>query len=247
VRTLVIIPTYCERDNLSRLTESVLALSPSIDILVVDDASPDGTGDLAEHLSRESAGRVEVLHRAGKLGLGTAYIAGFRYAIEHGYMHAAEMDADFSHRPQDLPRLLEAAGDADVVIGSRWVKGGKALDWSPLRWLVSWVGSCYAQLMLSIPVRDCTSGFKCFRTSVLASLDLNAIRSSGYGFQVEMNYVCHRAGFRIVEVPIVFPNRTRGSSKMSTMIALEALKVVWSLRTQSMSLVMPAPVEVAAE
>ena len=232
VRTLVIIPTYNERANLESLIRAVLATDPGIDILVVDDSSPDGTGALAEALAKET-GRVRVLHRAGKQGLGTAYLAGFRFGLGHGYDRLVEMDADFSHRPEDLPRLLRAAETADVVVGSRNVPGGQVEGWSWLRQLISRGGSLYARLLLGLSVQDCTSGFKCFRREALARLSLDQVRSNGYAFQVEMNYLCQQAGLRIVEVPIVFPDRAAGRSKMSWRIVLEAALLVWRLRQQS--------------
>jgi dolichol-phosphate mannosyltransferase len=173
-----------------------------------------------------------VLHRAGKQGLGTAYLAGFRYALAHGYDRVVEMDADFSHRPEDLSRLLRASDAADLVIGSRNVPGGRAENWSPLRHLISKGGSLYARTLLRLPTKDCTSGFKVFRREVLAAINLEGVRSNGFGFQVELTWLAHRAGFRIVEVPIVFPDRTAGRSKMSLRIALEAAAVVWRLRHQ---------------
>lgn len=227
--SLVIVPTYNERENLVPFVNAVLAVEPDLDLLVVDDNSPDGTGRLAGELA-EREPRVKVLHRPGKLGLGTAYIAGFRYALAHGYERIVEMDADFSHRPEDLPLLLEASETADLVIGSRNVPGGRVENWSPMRHLISKGGSLYARLLLRLPVRDCTGGFKCFRRAVLEALDLDAVRSNGYSFQIELNYLCHRAGFRIVEVPIVFPDRAAGRSKMSRRIVLEAALRVWQLR-----------------
>ena len=227
--TLIVIPTYNERENLSALVTAVLAVDPGLDILVVDDNSPDGTGELAESLARQT-GRVRVLHRTGKLGLGTAYIAGFKYALRHNYTRVVEMDADFSHRPEDLPRLLQAAQWADVVIGSRNVRGGRTENWSWVRQLISKGGSMYTRTLLHLPIKDCTSGFKCFRREVLAAIDLDGINSSGYGFQVELNYLAHAAGFRLAEVPITFPDRKAGHSKMSSDIVLEALRLVWQLR-----------------
>jgi len=229
MRSIVVVPTYNELENLASLVPAILAVDPELDILVVDDNSPDGTGDLAESLSRET-GRVQVLHRTGKLGLGTAYVAGFTYALSHGYELIVEMDADFSHRPEDLPRLLQAAETADVVIGSRNVPGGRVENWSMLRHLVSKGGSLYARLLLALPMHDCTGGFKCFRRAALEALDLSRLRSSGYAFQVEVNFACSRAGLRIAEVPIIFPDRVRGTSKMSGTIALEAAVLVLRLR-----------------
>lgn len=245
-RTVVIIPTYNERENLVPLITAVLAVDPAIDVLVVDDNSPDGTGAIAQRLAGEDP-RVRVLHRAGKQGLGSAYIAGFRYALAHGYERVVEMDADFSHRPEDLPRLLRAADGADLVIGSRNVPGGRAENWSLLRHVVSKGGSLFARTLLQLPVRDCTSGFKCFRNDILLTLDLDRVKSNGYGFQVEMNYLCHRAGFRIVEVPIVFPDRRVGHSKMSGQIVLEAARRVWQLRQQQAPAYPVRPLPAAAE
>jgi dolichol-phosphate mannosyltransferase len=229
MQTLVIIPTYNERENLPALIEQVLAVAPDLEVLVVDDNSPDGTGQIADTLACADS-RVHVLHREGKQGLGTAYIAGFTYALAHDYERVVEMDADFSHRPEDLPGLLAAAEHADVVIGSRNIQGGRAEQWSPIRHLISKGGSLYARMLLGLPVQDCTSGFKCFRREVLAALKLEGVRSNGYGFQVEMNYLAHRAGFRLVEVPIIFPDRARGKSKMSMQIVIEAALRVWKLR-----------------
>ncbi len=227
--SLIIIPTYNERENISRLVGEVLALDPEIRMLIVDDGSPDGTGDIAERLARDT-GRVDVLHREGKQGLGTAYVAGFRYALTRGYEKVVEMDADFSHRPEDLVRILAAADQADVVIGSRNIPGGRVVGWSTLRQFISKGGSFYARLLLGLPIYDCTSGFKCFRRSALQILDLDTLRSNGYAFQVEVNYACARAGLRFTEVPIVFPDRARGKSKMSWHIAAEAAWVVLRLR-----------------
>ncbi len=229
MKSVVIIPTYNERENLPALARAVLSVAPNLDVLVVDDNSPDGTGQLADALARET-GRIHVIHRAGKLGLGTAYVAGFRHALAHGYERIVEMDADFSHRPADLPRLLEAASYADVVIGSRYVPGGRILGWSPLRQAISKGGSLYARLLLGLPIRDCTGGFKCFRRAALERLDLDALRSNGYAFQVEVNYACVRAGLCLAEVPIVFPDRERGTSKMSGRIVAEAAWLVLRLR-----------------
>jgi len=211
---LVIVPTYNERENLRQLVEAVLALDPLLDLLVVDDNSPDGTGELADELAKQS-GRVWVLHRAGKQGLGTAYVAGFRFALARGYERVVEMDADLSHRTEDLPRLLSAARYADLVIGSRNVPGARTVGWSPLRYLISRGGSLAARMVLGLPVRDCTSGFKCFRREALQVLDLDAIQSNGYAFQVEVNHAVARAGLRLAEVPIVFADRRHGRSKMS--------------------------------
>ena len=242
-RTVVIIPTYNERENLAPIMTAVLTIDDTLDVLVVDDNSPDGTGAIAQRLADQDA-RVQVLHRAGKQGLGTAYIAGFQHALARGYSRVVEMDADFSHRPEDLPRLLAATGRADLAIGSRNVPGGRVENWSLLRHAVSKGGSLFARTLLQLPVKDCTSGFKCFRREALMALDLDRVKSNGYGFQVEMTYLCHRAGFRIVEVPIVFPDRRVGRSKMSGQIVLEAATRVWQLRQQRTLAypIRPAPV-----
>ena len=229
MKCLVILPTYNERENLPKIVPAILAQGPHFEVLVVDDNSPDGTGGLADELAA-SEPRVSVLHRDAKRGLGTAYVAGFKQALDRGYDYVFEMDADFSHDPADLPRLLEAAQGADVAIGSRWVPGGGAPNWSWLRTFISRGGSLYARLILGIPIADLTSGFKCFRSSVLANLNLEAVGSNGYAFQVEVNYLCSRRGFRIVEVPIVFIDRRVGESKMSSGIVLEAMLMVLKYR-----------------
>lgn len=197
MKTLVIVPTYNERENLPAFVDAVLAIESTADILIVDDNSPDGTGEIARKLS-DTSSRVAVLHRLGKQGLGTAYIEGFRYALLHGYDCAVQMDADFSHRPQDLPAMLQAAASADVVIGSRLAPGGQVVDWPLRRRLLSRAGSLFARLVLSLPVRDCTSGFKCLRRPALQIAVLQDLRSTGYGFQIEVNHACVKAGLRVV-------------------------------------------------
>jgi dolichol-phosphate mannosyltransferase len=226
--TLVIIPTYNERENLPRLARAILALDPDLHILVVDDGSPDGTGELADRIADET-GRMYVIHRPGKQGLGSAYVAGFRFALLNGFDYVVQMDADFSHRPADLPRLMAAARDADVVIGSRNVAGGQVEHWSFFRNILSKGGSLYARTLLRLPIHDVTGGFKVFTSKALEALDLDALGSNGFGFQVEVNYALARAGMRFVEVPIVFPNREHGTSKMSSHIILEAAVMVLRL------------------
>jgi dolichol-phosphate mannosyltransferase len=230
-RGVVVIPTYNERENLARLVSEILRAQPDIDVLVVDDNSPDGTGEIADAMARRDA-RVCVLHRTQKDGLGSAYLAGFRQALASPYQYVAQMDADFSHRVEDLTRLIAALEYADVAIGSRSVAGGGAVDRSPLRRLVSAGGSAYARLLLGLPVRDCTGGFKCFRRDALQGIDLDAVRSKGYAFQVEMNHLCHRAGLRFVEVPILFPDRVAGHSKMTWRIFVEGWLAVIRLRLE---------------
>lgn len=229
MRLLIIIPTYNERENIELLVREILSVGPEFNLLIVDDASPDGTGDVVDGLARADE-RIHVLHRSGKLGLGTAYLDGFRYALTNEYDRVVQMDADHSHRPVDLLQLVAASEHADLVIGSRNIPGGQIEDWSLIRRMVSRGGSLYTRWLLHVPIRDCTSGFKCIRCTVLRSLDLGQVRSNGYGFQVEMNYLCYLRHWRITEVPIVFPDRTAGQSKMSFTILLEAARLVWKLR-----------------
>jgi dolichol-phosphate mannosyltransferase len=228
-RAVICLPTYDERENLAPILRAIHAVAPAVDVLVIDDASPDGTGALADELAARDA-RVKVLHRAGKQGLGRAYLAGFAWALERGYGLVLEMDADFSHDPRHLPELLAAARDADVVLGSRWVKGGGTVNWGLGRKLVSRGGSLYARTILGVGVRDLTGGFKCFRREVLEAVDLATVECSGYAFQIELTYRALRKGFRVVEVPIVFTERRAGRSKMSRRILLEAVAKVWSMR-----------------
>src|SRR6266851_316807 len=229
-KSVVIVPTYNEAGNLQRLVPSILRQGP-FDILIVDDNSPDGTGELAEELARRYMGRVSVLHRPGKLGLGSAYLAGFRYVLALGYQQVYTMDADFSHDPSVLPVLRAALEEADVVLGSRYVHGGGTLRWPLWRRLLSRSGSVYARLILGLHVRDLTGGFKGFRRQVLEELlpELDNMHSSGYAFQIETTYLCFRHGFRILEVPIIFEDRLVGKSKMSRRIIVEALGVVLAL------------------
>ena len=229
---LIIIPTYNESENLPLLLDAVFELQPEVHILVVDDNSPDGTGDLADKLAAEDE-RVHVLHREGKLGLGTAYIAGFRWALERDYQRIFEMDADFSHQPKYLKDFLKASEEADLVLGCRYIKGGGTEGWGPLRQLISRGGNLYARAVLWLPFHDLTGGFKCFRREVLESIDLGTIRSTGYAFQIELSYRAHKRGFKIAEVPIVFPDRTRGESKMSGSIVHEAMLNVIKLRFEN--------------
>lgn len=248
MKCLVILPTYNERENLPKIVSAILAHGEPFEVLVVDDNSPDGTGRLADELAAADP-RVRVIHRAGKLGLGTAYVAGFKWALAAGYEYIFEMDADFSHDPADLPRLLAAAESADVAIGSRWVPGGGAPNWTWPRVLISRGGSIFSRLVLGLEIADLTSGFKCFQSQVLADLDLDRIVSNGYAFQVEVNYLCVRKGYRVVEVPIVFVDRRVGQSKMSGAIVAEAMLMVVKTRlfgTRSERLAGPALPEVTA-
>ena len=227
---LVCIPTYNERDNLEPIVRAVLAADPRLDILVVDDNSPDGTGELADRIAAAEP-RVRVLHREKKQGLGRAYLHAFRWALAEPYTYVIEMDADFSHNPHYLPVLLDAAQEgADLVLGSRYVSGGGTVNWGVGRKIISRGGSLYARSILGVRVRDLTGGFKCFHRRVLESLDLDAVQSSGYAFQIELTYRTLRKGFRVREIPIVFEDRRVGHSKMSRRIFLEALTMVWKLR-----------------
>lgn len=227
---LVIIPTYNEKENLTNIVKAVFA---KIDthILIVDDNSPDGTGELAEELaSGEFRDRLFVLHREKKEGLGKAYVAGFKWALARDYQHIFEMDADFSHNPDYLPQFLEKIRDYDLVIGSRYVRGGGVENWSFFRMLISRGGSLYSRMVLGIPIRDLTGGFKCFRRIVLESINLDNLFLSGFGFQIEMNYRTYKKGFRVFELPIIFRDRMFGKSKMSQRIFFEALLMVIRLR-----------------
>jgi dolichol-phosphate mannosyltransferase len=228
-RALVCLPTYDEKDNVVPITEAILAATPLVDVLIIDDNSPDGTGRLADAIAAREP-RVKVLHRAGKEGLGKAYLAGFDWALRQGYELILEMDADFSHDPKYLPAMLEAAGGADLVLGSRNVPGGGTVNWGVGRKVISRGGSLYARTILGIGVRDLTGGFKCFHRKVLESIDLPTVECSGYAFQIELTFRALRRGFRVVEIPIVFVDRRVGQSKMSKRIVLEALRKVWSIR-----------------
>ena len=232
MRSLVIIPTYNERDNIGEIVPLVLAQDERLDVLIVDDNSPDGTGQLADALAAREP-RVHVLHNPAKGGLGPAYVAGFRWALDRDYDLIFELDADLSHDPADLPRFLEAIRDCDVVLGSRYVPGGGVANWPLHRRLISQGGCLYARLVLGLPYSDLTGGFKCFRRRVLETVDLDLIGSGGYGFQIEMTYRAHHAGFKIKEIPIVFTDRVVGRSKMSRAIVLEAMVMVWRLRFAS--------------
>ena len=228
-RACIVLPTYDERDNLPKIVPQILAAAPEVDILVVDDSSPDGTGEIADDLARRDA-RVKVMHRPHKDGLGRAYLAGFGRALGEGYGRVLEMDADCSHEPEALPSLLFASRAADLVLGSRYVPGGGTVHWGLGRRLLSRAGSFYARTILGVPVRDLTGGFKCFRREVLESIDLGSVTSTGYAFQIELTYRAIRRGFRVVEVPITFADRRVGKSKMSRAIVFEALWKVWAIR-----------------
>lgn len=229
-RALVIVPTYNERFNIARLIPAVLAQDPSIEILVVDDGSPDGTGAIVDAIATNNP-KVHVIHRAGKLGLGTAYIAGFRWALERKYDLVFEMDADFSHNPERLPEFLSAIREADLVLGSRYQDGHvNVVNWPMSRLFLSYAANIYARFVTGLPVFDTTGGFKCFRRNVLESIDLNSVKSNGYAFQIEMSFRAWKRGFRLMEIPIIFVDRTEGVSKMSKKIVREAIWMVWRLR-----------------
>ncbi len=232
MKAFVIIPTYNEKDNVRPLTSAVLEQSPDLQILFVDDNSPDGTGSIIDELISGND-RVHVLHRAGKLGLGSAYREGFKAALAMGADYLFEMDADFSHDPKSLPSFLSAIEENDLVIGSRYLNGVSVVNWPIRRLILSYFASVYARLVTGLPLRDCTGGFKCFRRSTIEAIDLSRIKSDGYSFQIEMNYHCMEKGFRIAEIPIIFVDRHAGTSKMSGTIVREAVLMVWKLRLNS--------------
>ena len=231
-KTLVVVPTYNERENLQPLTKRLLALPVSVDLLVVDDNSPDGTGKLADELSGQHP-EIHVLHRAEKSGLGRAYLAGFKWALERGYEFVFELDGDLSHNPDDIPMFLEAANDADLVIGSRYVNGIRIINWPLSRLILSKGAAKYVKTVTGMPFTDPTGGYKCFRRRALQAIDLQSINSNGYSFQIEMTHRLWRQGMKIVEVPIIFTDRFRGRSKMSGHIMREAFWMVWRLWMQN--------------
>ncbi len=227
-RALIILPTYNEADNLEPLVQEIMVLNAPFDILVVDDNSPDGTGEVADRLAG-ALGTVSVLHRPGKQGLGTAYIAGFRWALDHGYSYILEMDCDFSHHPRYLPTFLELIGDADLVIGSRYIRGGGTANWGLVRQWISAGGNLFARAMLGLRAHDCTAGFRCYRREMIQRIPWEEINLQGYGFQVGATYHVQRLGGRIVEFPILFEDRRVGRSKMSSAIVVEAFAFVTRL------------------
>jgi dolichol-phosphate mannosyltransferase len=228
-KALVVIPTYNEAENIPKLIPEILEKNPSLEILVIDDGSPDGTAGLVRDIMKQNP-RVHILERSAKLGLGTAYVAGFKYAIAEGYSFVFEMDADFSHRPVEIPKFLKAIKNADLVIGSRYINGVRVLNWPMQRLLLSYTANVYTRFMTGLPLHDATGGFKCYRRAVLEAIDLDRIKSNGYAFQIEMSYKAWRKGFRLTEIPIVFPDRTTGVSKMSRHIVYEAVRMLWTLR-----------------
>jgi dolichol-phosphate mannosyltransferase len=232
--SIVIIPTYNESENIGKIIKAVFDVSPDVHILIVDDNSPDGTGAKVKQLIITSGGRLHILERAGKLGLGTAYIAGFKWSLENGYEYIIEMDADFSHPPQKLTELYDACaiGGADIAVGSRYVKGGKLKNWPLDRILMSYFASLYVRLITWMPVKDTTAGFVCYKAKVLRTIDLDDIEFVGYAFQIEMKYAAWKKGFKIKEVPITFEDRKEGVSKMSTGIFKEAALGVLRMRSK---------------
>jgi len=231
-KTLVIVPTYNERDNLPPLSARLLALPVPVDLLVVDDNSPDGTGEVADALAAQHP-QIHVLHRAEKDGLGRAYCAGFAWALERDYQFTFEMDGDFSHNPDDIPKFMEAAKDADLVLGSRYCNGIRVLNWPLNRLMLSKGAAKYVRIITGMPFSDPTGGYKCFRRTALQTIDLQNVRSNGYSFQIELTHMLWRRGMRIVEVPIIFTERFQGRSKMSSKIVREAFVMVWRLWLQN--------------
>ena len=234
-RALVIVPTYNERETVRRIIDAVLSQGPQFEILIVDDGSPDRTGEIVDEVAATNT-RVHALHRPRKMGLGTAYLAGFRWALDHDFEFVFEMDADFSHDPNHLPVFLEAAVDADLVLGSRYRQGKvTVVNWPITRLILSYAANIYARAVTGLPLFDGTGGFKCFRRRVLEAIPLDDVKSNGYAFQIEMSFRAWRRGFRIVEIPIVFVDRTEGQSKMSRRIIWEAIWMVWRLRWWSIT------------
>jgi len=233
---LVIVPTYNEAHNIPKIIESVLNLDEPTHLLVVDDGSPDGTGDIVEELISSYEGRLHLIRRSGKLGLGTAYVRGFKYALENGYTYVCEMDADFSHNPRDIPSLVEEvrSGNADVAIGSRYSNGISIINWPLSRLILSYGANLYARLITGLPVKDTTAGFKCIHRKVLDAISVEGSRSNGYAFQIELHFRAWKAGFRLKEVSIIFRERQEGVSKMSKKIVWEAIWRVWFLKFQSL-------------
>jgi dolichol-phosphate mannosyltransferase len=232
-RILVIVPTYNEAGNIARLVPLILNQDPRIEVLVVDDSSPDGTSSIVQSMAG-SEPRIHLMTQAQKRGLGMAYVEGFRYALDRGYSLIFEMDADFSHDPKEIPRFLESAGTHDLVLGSRYIKGVNVVNWPLSRLLLSWFANLYTRFVTGMPVKDATGGYKCFHREVLEAIGLDRIRSDGYAFQIEMTFKAFKKGYRVIEIPIVFVDRTVGDSKMSSRIFREALFMVWKLRFLSL-------------
>ena len=231
-KSIVIIPTYNELNNIKNLIPDILNIRPEFHILIVDDNSPDGTGDYVEELSKKDD-RIKIIRREGKMGLGTAYVAGFRYMLENGYEFAFQMDADYSHDPKELNVFVQYAENYDLVIGSRYIQGVNVINWPMSRLLLSYFANKYTSVVTGMPIKDATGGFKCFNKRVLEAIDLNNVNSNGYSFQIEMNFKVWKKGFKIKEIPIIFVDRVEGNSKMSNKIVWEAIFMVWNLRLES--------------
>ncbi|MCK4641341.1 MAG: polyprenol monophosphomannose synthase [Candidatus Marinimicrobia bacterium] len=233
METVVIVPTYNEKDNIATVIDKLTALNLDLHILVIDDNSPDGTGDIVKNLQKKNE-HIFIIERSGKLGLGTAYIRGFHWALERGYKYILEMDADLSHNPNDVPRLIKTCKKgADLTIGSRYSEGVNVINWPIKRLLLSYGANKYTRIVTRMPVKDATAGFKCFHRDVLEAIDLSKVKSSGYSFQIEMNFRAWKKGFKITEVPIIFIERSEGHSKMSKSIVYEAVFMVWKLKLLS--------------
>lgn len=234
MESVVIVPTYNEKDNITTVIDKLTALNLDLHILVIDDNSPDGTGDIVKNLQKKNE-HIFIIERSGKLGLGTAYVRGFHWALERGYKYILEMDADLSHNPDDVPRLIETCKNgADLTIGSRYSAGVNVVNWPIKRLLLSYGANKYTRIVTGMPVKDTTAGFKCFHRDVLEAIDLSKVKSSGYSFQIEMNFRAWKKGFKITEVPIIFIERSEGRSKMSKSIVYEAVFMVWKLKLLSM-------------
>jgi len=233
MKTLVIIPTYNELDNVQKLIPYIIEKYPELDILIVDDNSPDGTANYVEELSK-SEPRVKLIKREKKLGLGTAYVEGFKYMLTNGYDAVIQMDADYSHDPKEIKNFLKKIKDYDLVIGSRYINGVRVINWPIRRLLLSYFANLYTRIITGMPIKDATGGFKCIKRNVIESINLDEIRSNGYSFQIEINFLAWRKKFKIIEIPIVFVERVQGSSKMSKKIVREAVFMVWKLRLKSL-------------
>ncbi|MFC1725247.1 polyprenol monophosphomannose synthase [candidate division KSB1 bacterium] len=237
MKALIIIPTYNEKENIFRIAEEIFKktenkVDEEINILIVDDGSPDGTGEIVKEMMKKD-GRIHLMEREKKMGLGTAYVAGFKFALENGYDYVFEMDADFSHDPNEIPNFLREIKEYDLVLGSRYIKGVNVVNWPLSRLLLSYGANVYTRIITGIPIKDSTGGFKCFRRTVLEKINFDNIRSNGYSFQIEVNYKVWKKNFKIKEIPIIFVDRTEGESKMSKKIVREAVLMVWKLRFQS--------------
>lgn len=233
MKSLIIIPTYNELNNIQKLIPALLDMYPDINVLVVDDNSPDGTAEYVKNYSEKDS-RVNLIKRDGKLGLGTAYVAGFKFMLANGYDAVIQMDADFSHDPKEIENFLNSITHYDLVIGSRYIEGVRVINWPIRRLLLSYFANLYTRIITGMPVKDATGGFKCIRKAVLESINLDRIQSNGYSFQIEMNFIAWKKKFKIVEIPITFSDRIRGSSKMSKKIVREAVLMVWKLRFKSL-------------